>query len=226
MNGYVFSAFTAALLLHATVAVGAETPVNAPAPATPSVTTSEKQPEPETKRASTEDEYITVPDTPSIDIVIHRKYLHSKKVAELYKLLGIKRTPHEIHLVDNGSITSLRDAVIPFQSRNYLAILYYLRNAVHITPNAVQQGLVEDVRYPNGAHYPLTNITKNLLTVRVSRKKPTCNVSVSVYYRNHWFYIADNDLRSKRTFSLLQQLFNLQSGDKISQTPVLTIPVG
>ena len=43
-----------------------------------------------------------------------------------------------------------------------------------------------------------------------------------------WFFIADSDLSSKRTFTLAVELLNLQlsSGEKESSTPILTIPVG
>lgn len=44
--------------------------------------------------------------------------------------------------------------------------------------------------------------------------------------RGSWFYIDDSDLDSKSTFSMLMQLFALQSGNSDGMTPVLTIPVG
>lgn len=40
-----------------------------------------------------------------------------------------------------------------------------------------------------------------------------------------WFYIADNDLNSKTTFTLLSFLFNLQAANKSGANPVLTYPV-
>ena len=32
---------------------------------------------------------------------------------------------------------------------------------------------------------------------------------MSVYYRNNWFWIDDGDLRSKRAFAQLMQLFTM-----------------
>ena len=167
---------------------------------------------------------LSVEPTQSIDIVVHRKYLHSPQAKLLYKSLMIKGNPHVIHMVDLGSLTSSRDYIIPFQQRNFLSMLYYLSNAVELTPDAIKQGLVQQIRYPNGKIYPLTEITKNILQIHLSNRQPIHNASVSVYYRNHWFYIADNDIKSKRTFALLQQIFNLQSGDQIAYKPVVTIP--
>jgi len=49
---------------------------------------------------------------------------------------------------------------------------------------------------------------------------------VAVFYRRSWFYIDDSDLDSKSTFSMLGQVFALQSGDVEKMTPVLTLPIG
>ncbi len=50
---------------------------------------------------------------------------------------------------------------------------------------------------------------------------------VCIKYRDNWFYIKDNDLYSKRTFMLLLELYNLQSGRRKTQGgPVLTLPIG
>ncbi len=48
--------------------------------------------------------------------------------------------------------------------------------------------------------------------------------SVKVFYRDSWFYIADNDADSKVTFALLSMLVTLQSGDTTKITPLITLP--
>jgi hypothetical protein len=47
-----------------------------------------------------------------------------------------------------------------------------------------------------------------------------------VFYRDSWFYIADNDADSKVTFALLSMLITLQSGDTAKITPLITLPAG
>ena len=59
-----------------------------------------------------------------------------------------------------------------------------------------------------------------------SSPTPPENASVAVSYRDSWFYIDDSDLDSKSTFSMLGQLFAVQSGNATGMVPVLTIPVG
>jgi len=55
---------------------------------------------------------------------------------------------------------------------------------------------------------------------------PPSNASVAVRYRDHWFYIADDDQSAKATFMLVNQIFALQAGDVTETKPVLTLPVG
>ena len=50
--------------------------------------------------------------------------------------------------------------------------------------------------------------------------------AMAIYYRDSWFYINDSDLQSKSTFSLLAQIFSLQSGNAKDKAPLLTLPLG
>ena len=49
---------------------------------------------------------------------------------------------------------------------------------------------------------------------------------MSGFYRGKWFYIADDDLTSQSTFSLLSQLFSLQAGQVKMAVPLLMISTG
>jgi hypothetical protein len=55
---------------------------------------------------------------------------------------------------------------------------------------------------------------------------PPDDAFTRVRYRDHWYYIRDDDLGTKSTFGLLAQLFNLQAGQQSGGGPVLTLPVG
>ena len=50
--------------------------------------------------------------------------------------------------------------------------------------------------------------------------------AVKIKYRGAWFSIADNDLNSKSTFTMLTQLGALQAGGSPTTSPVLTLPIG
>jgi len=64
-----------------------------------------------------------------------------------------------------------------------------------------------------------------LINIRARGGQPG-DAYVSVPYRGRWFYIADDDLRSKAYLMLVGSIFSLQSGDLQTAAPVLTLPVG
>jgi putative Ca2+/H+ antiporter (TMEM165/GDT1 family) len=62
-----------------------------------------------------------------------------------------------------------------------------------------------------------------MFRIHCSQDKPS-DASVSVSYRDKWFWIDDRDLRTKRAFALMFMLFALaDTGDKES-LPLITIP--
>ena len=63
------------------------------------------------------------------------------------------------------------------------------------------------------------------MRVHSSASRPK-NAYIAVPYRGAWFYIADNDLNSKSTYALMTLLFALQSGERKTTAPALTLPIG
>ena len=49
---------------------------------------------------------------------------------------------------------------------------------------------------------------------------------MSIRYADHWFWIDNNDLVSKRAFFLVTFLFALSGSAGNENAPVLTIPTG
>jgi hypothetical protein len=166
---------------------------------------------------------IAIPPTLSLDVIIDKKHLNSPKVHKLYKMLGIRTSPQIIHLVAERDLVSKRDGRIMLQPRSFVGVLSFLSNAVEVYPDMLRKKLVISPKYPNGEYFNLNNLTKGLLAIHISPTKPQIKPSVEVFYRNHWFYIEDNDYKSKRTLSMIGQLFNLQASNVKIQTPILTI---
>ncbi|MEE4361033.1 MAG: hypothetical protein V2I63_05845 [Pseudomonadales bacterium] len=118
-----------------------------------------------------------------------------------------------------------RDDTVNVQTRSLNGVLYFLSHAVEVPPEHIERGWVTRTRTPSGADFDWHAITDDLLTIRASRSRPE-HAAVMTRYRDHWFWIADDDLGSKSTFSLLTQLFALQAGSADGATPVLTLPIG
>lgn len=166
----------------------------------------------------------------SLDINVEDKYMNAPEIKKLHRLLGIKNKKYRvIYLVNNKPLGrfDLDDNIIAVQTRSFVNIMDFLSNGVQVPPEALEAGVVLTPKYPDGEYYDLTELTKGLFCVHLSYKRPQHNVNVEVYYRNHWFYIADTDIQSKRTLALVQQIFNFLSGTvKTSMgSPILTIPV-
>ncbi|MDF1823439.1 MAG: hypothetical protein P1U68_02295 [Verrucomicrobiales bacterium] len=111
------------------------------------------------------------------------------------------------------------------QTRSVSGILFFLSHNVEVPQSHIDQGLVTVTRESNGEIFDWNLVTGDLLQVK-SSPAPPINAFVKLRYRGNWFYIEDNDLESKSTFMLLNQLFNLLAGDIKKAAPVLTIPVG
>lgn len=62
-----------------------------------------------------------------------------------------------------------------------------------------------------------------LVHIRSSSERPL-DAYAAVRYRNHWFWVDDRDLASKRVFLFLMMFSSLAETGTVPQTPILTIP--
>ncbi len=96
-------------------------------------------------------------------------------------------------------------------SRSVLEMMYYLSQAVPAPPEHINRGLITITRDPAGNVFDWNQLTAELFRVQICDECPAPGVAfVAVPYRGFWFYIADNDLTSKATFSLLQEIYNIE----------------
>jgi len=111
------------------------------------------------------------------------------------------------------------------RTRSFAGVMYFLSQAVEVPAKDIEAGRVTVTRDEAGEVFDWLKVTGELMRIRSGAKRPT-NASVAVFYRGSWFYIDDSDLDSKSTFSMLGQVYALQSGNVEKMTPVLTLPVG
>jgi hypothetical protein len=62
-----------------------------------------------------------------------------------------------------------------------------------------------------------------LVHIRSSDEQPL-DAYAAVHYRNHWFWVDDRDLESKRVFMFLMMFSSLAESGTVPQAPILTIP--
>jgi hypothetical protein len=109
--------------------------------------------------------------------------------------------------------------------RSFLGIMSYLSQSIEVPKIDLLKGKVTLTKNSNGEDFDWFDVTGELLTIRSAKEEPL-RAMVRVLYRDTWFYIDDSDLDSKSTFSLLTQIYALQSGAIKSTKPVLTIGIG
>lgn len=144
------------------------------------------------------------------------------KLAEIVK--GEKKAKHNYVLQMNlGFNLNGNIGVMP---RSILSCMYYLSESVQVPYEDLVNGYVEETFNNEGEPFDWHALLGGLMTIRSSDSRPK-DPYVCVKYRKHWFYIENDDLTSKKTFVLLQQLYNLQAGEasRVNQ-PILTIPLG
>jgi hypothetical protein len=64
----------------------------------------------------------------------------------------------------------------------------------------------------------------NVSFVILSSSEEPQDSAVKVFYRDHWYYISDSDLESKRIFGFMMLLFSLTESGETIGLPLVTIP--
>ncbi len=144
------------------------------------------------------------------------------KSAELCKLLtGIEKR-NKRYVIDM-QLGFDEQAEIGIWPRSLLGCMYYLSLGVQVP--AYDESIVPTTSDDNGDSFDWSQVLGNLITIHSSRFRPK-NPCLAVQYRSTWFYIADCDVTSKKTFVLLSQIYNLQAAESQSPPPLLSIPLG
>lgn len=111
------------------------------------------------------------------------------------------------------------------ETRSLLQVLFYLSQGIDVP--AAHGYVAPQTRNPDGTPFDWGQVLGGLFQVHccAGHRPPPC-ASVSVRYRDHWFYIDDRDRDTKTTFALLIELTRLELAGNTGQAPVLTLPIG
>ena len=163
------------------------------------------------------------PNTKEIQLIIKSSPMHKDAVWEIKQLLGLDQNLELYHV--NSEFMRHRSDTISIRSRSLMSIFSYLSHHVDSPKAHKATGLVTVTRNRDGSEFDWAKTAGGrLFHIRQSEKQPEM-IFLTIPYRGHWFYLADNDLESKSTFMLLTQLFRLQAGAAKLEGPALTIPV-
>ena len=167
--------------------------------------------------------YRTAGDSNSLGLLLKAEHRDSEEVASFLKSIKVK-TKNSIIPIINKSTGQNPTNSIEFNVRSLAGIQFFLSHGVIIPEEDIKKGRVQITRTSMGESFDWNDVLSDLFVVHSSKDVPTDAV-VAVQYRGYWFYIKDNDMDSKYTLMLLNQISALQSGNVEKAGPVLTLPV-
>jgi hypothetical protein len=140
-----------------------------------------------------------------------------QQIDEVRQLLGLDPDTHDFELTFGPTPASGRE--IALQTRSLTQILLEVGGQVSVPASHLAER-----RATAGA----TDLAKGSEPLRYmnirSSEEPPPHAFLSVPYRDHWFWIDDRDLETKRNFALLMLLFSLADTGEKKGLPLLTIP--
>ena len=140
-----------------------------------------------------------------------------KDVHELRQLLRLDPDAGDIKLVFGA--TAANDKELAVVTRSILHLMQTMASQVEVPP----EDLAETRAVPGWESAQDKPGAMRLVRIQSSKRKPT-GTFVSIDYRDHWFYIDDRDLRTKRVFAFMMLLFTLADTNEKENLPLITIP--
>jgi hypothetical protein len=134
---------------------------------------------------------------------------------ELGMILGLRPGVQDVKVV--YGLIPQDDTEIAMLSRSMLQIMIELATQVNVPPEHITESRTVPTLPGNEDDF--------LININHSKELPE-NKFTAVRYRDHWFYIDDGDLKSKRTFAFLMILFSMMETGGEEGLPVVTIPAG
>jgi hypothetical protein len=132
----------------------------------------------------------------------------------------------EVDLNDEAAASMLPSGPVEEVSMNVRSgyqAMAFLAKGVTVPPAHVRRGEVHTYKALDGRPFDARHLTRGLFSVCVQKHRPL-HSDLAVHYRGHCFYIAENDVQSRATLTLLKFIIdvNSQSG---AAGPVLTLPL-
>lgn len=141
-------------------------------------------------------------------------------VADIHELRGLLRLdPKESELKLVFGATAATDKEVAIITRSILHLMQTMASQIEVPADDLLHTRAvpgwETVNEATGAN--------RLVKIQSAEEKPS-NAFVAIDYRNHWFWIDDSDLKTKRVFAFMMMLFTLAENGERENLPLITIP--
>ena len=143
----------------------------------------------------------------------------AEELNRILTLLRLNPDDREFRIV-HGYIAET-DTEIAMVSRSMTQIMSDYGSYVEVPDSDIKEGRVHGA---DPEESDAENRFPPLIRVNSSVSEPE-DAFIAVQYRDHWFFIDDRDIWSKRTFYFLMLMFSFtERSDSAQATPVLTVP--
>jgi hypothetical protein len=107
---------------------------------------------------------------------------------------------------------------VAVSTRSTVDLIQLLRAAIEVPQEHADKALT--------LNYPKAGLAGQGIRIHASKEKPD-NAAVAVMYRGYWFYVAEDDARTKSFYMMVRTLWSVSiaAGADQRAAPVLTIPV-
>ena len=150
---------------------------------------------------------------------IKEKAGYRTKAQQVKQLAGLDTNKTLFEIKDNFLDQDSESLVV--QCRTLLGVLYFASKGVEVPQLDIDGHVAGGSKDRWGKPFDWKKVcTRFHVAWSVDCPK---NAYVACEYRGTWFYIADDDIQSKNTFSLIMQLMFLQSSQYNSSNPLLVV---
>jgi hypothetical protein len=134
-----------------------------------------------------------------------------RSIARFKEILKLEKDTN-VYEIKYGVIVENPNQIL-VQTHSIMEMLANISWYIDVPEEHVQDGRTLSTFVPDEA---------DLMNVRVSKDKPK-DAFISIYFRDHWFYIDDRDVPSKNTFAVIQLLFSMANSGSGSVGPLISI---
>ena len=169
-------------------------------------------------------------------LTVQPEALEAADFQELVRLFRLEpgRTVYTVRSQENDEIDYLTESTgdtplgelsdtITMNVRSGYQVLAFLSKGVDVPEKHLRHGTACTFKGPDGRPFDGRQLTKGLFRVCVQKHRPLWS-DTAVYYRGHWFYIAEDDVQSRSTLNLVKLAIDIQS-QAGAAGPVLTLPL-
>ena len=144
---------------------------------------------------------------------------------DLVRLLDLDENTQR-YRIRLGVLKTTRGEIV-VETRPILSAMFYLGQSIELPRDVLDAGIVHsgDADDAVGEPFDWNEVLQQLIRIKSSAQEPT-NAYSAVQYGDYWYYIANDDVNSKETLTMLGVVLSLKAGGSPTDRPLLTLPVG